>query len=103
MQDLTDVDKTNKYSYFPEMLKEWLHDQQFNFFERWRISSAIELSTFHEKYCGGPTNTTKNDISLVRIIQEFLHLQQKHIKGRHAKDSILDTLTFYGFGERRVV
>jgi len=102
-RDLTDVDETGEYSYLPEMLKEWLRDQQFSFFEGRRVSTAIELSTFHEKYCGGPTNTTKKDVSPVRMIQELLHLQQKHIRGQRAKDSILDTLTFYGFGERRVM
>lgn len=48
-RDLTDVDETGEYSYLPEMLKEWLRDQQFSFFEGRRVSTAIELSTFHEK------------------------------------------------------
>ena len=35
--------------------------------------------------------------------KNLLHMQQKQVGGEHTKESIIDTLTFYRFGGRRVV
>ena len=43
--DLADVDETGNYNnYRPEMLKEWLRDQRFSFFEGRKVSTSIVLT-----------------------------------------------------------
>ncbi|KAF2236896.1 hypothetical protein EV356DRAFT_565023 [Viridothelium virens] len=95
-----DVDETGDYSYLPNEIREWLSDQQWTFFEGRTISTSNDLKDFHRRYCG---EFARSDSSPTELIQDLLRMQRQHIRVQSSKAAVIDELTFYGFGERRVV
>jgi hypothetical protein len=102
-EDLFGFDETGDLDYLPGTLREWLHGQQFIFFlEGLKVSNFQELAAFHERYCGG-LDLVKQDMRPSRLVMGLLQFQRKHVRETARNYSIVDTLSFYGFGKRQVV